>query len=147
MNFIKEGFRSVADFREAMKALGFADHVIEASIKWAEEQRELEIKKDRRDLLIKSRIMGKITKDELEKALRDLGMVEEAIAFWVDYAETLHKEEEKRARALTKTEIRELWRAGLIDEKEAGERLLQIGLSEKDKDLLIKYWKQKYGLE
>jgi len=146
MNFIKEGFRSIDEFRSAMKELGFADHTIEASIKWAEEQRELEIKKDRRDLLVKSRVMGKISKDELEKGLRDLGMVEEAITFWVNYAETMHREEEKRARALTKTEIRDLWRAGIIDEKEAGERLVQIGLSEEDKNLLIKYWKEKYGL-
>jgi len=80
LNMFRDGFIEEDFFRQELKKLGFADHVIDGSIKLAIIMREYNMKKDRLSEIESLLKKGKISLGEWEKRVRDLGLSEDWIS-------------------------------------------------------------------
>lgn len=129
----KTGWISEDDARQMLKDIFIQESVIDfliqnAKLEKHQEQIEAELK------VIKNRFLkGIISEDEMFKELIQLGLSAKESEF---YRYTWVKEKEARHKTITKYELKEMLKHGIIDRKTFIDKLVAMGYSRDDAELL-----------
>ena len=140
LNGFKLGWINEDEARELLKSLYIQDNVIDfliqnAKLEKHQDQIEAELK------VIKNRFMkGVIDENKMFTELIKLGLNSKEAEF---YRYVWTKEKESRQKTLTKYELKEMLKHGIIDEKTFVDKLVEMGYSKDDAILLAKLEKVK----
>lgn len=138
VNTLKEAYKkaviSEGQFKAKMRELGYKPEDVDIIIKTMKETGEKVEKQPSISALMSAVRKGIITPVEMKKQLMQIGYSEEVASMYVRLATA---KEEKKTRTLSKSEILKAFKKGLMDVEDAISRLMQLGYSPDDAELLL----------
>ena len=134
----EEGALTRDELRQALQDLQFNETVIDILLDYAE-FRKIRKRIERIKKVYKAMYMrGDISDDELHDLLVRLGLEPEEV---VEIERDWQAEKIAKERTLSKSEIREALKKGIIDENTARRKLERLGYNEEDINILIRLWR------
>jgi len=137
VRLFKEGFLSSEELGANLTGIGYSPEEVDASLKYAKLEFDLELKRDQADIIMRSFRSGLITESEARRKLGELGLRSEKTEALINYEKARKKVDVEAVRLLTASQLLKAFKSKIITEEEARKRLESMNYPERDRDILI----------
>ena len=131
------GYITLEELREYLTQLKYPEPVVEILVSYAEYRKHNNYVKTLIRGIERQFVRGDISETEAENRLANLGIEPRDIVMYIDKwtAKKIDKE-----KTLTKEDIKQLYHKRVINREQAFEKLIRLGYSEENAELLLKLW-------